>query len=279
MKNYSSYLALNVRRKNTSCDEDFNFEIRSDRWLLATVGLWPEKSRTKFEACRSILLMSYAAFWFFFSLLTNCIDFYELEIDLKEMTIIIGSSVYFVLSNVKFYTILFRKKFIRDFFRMIFTDWAMAETPEQREIMLAFARRSRFIVFTFALVSYASAFSYTLVIPFITDHYIVIGNDSTLGKTRHMPYFGLHFFRDIMQNSPYYEIIYLFYIYNTYIQSSMLSGVYNLFVKLTMHACGQCKLVMAQMDHLFDNSNAKDFDLTLRNKLGHIVEHHIEVLR
>lgn len=93
----------NVKLKNKYYQEDIDFAVRMDRWALYSVGVWPEKSKSKIETIKSWILLCQAIFILLFTTLSVALDVYTDNLTMLDFLLRCLTIIYMMMTNAKLY--------------------------------------------------------------------------------------------------------------------------------------------------------------------------------
>ncbi|XP_011308550.1 odorant receptor 85c isoform X2 [Fopius arisanus] len=272
MRNQSSI----VGRKSVPAKKsksDFKEATNISRCLLTLLGLWLSENPTKL--LKKVLLdlsIVICYFLIFFLLIPCALHTFIIEKKPKKQMKMIGPMSFCVMALIKYFFMIIRREKIRGCLHHIEIDWRRVESLEDREIMVKNAKIGRFITSLCATFMYSGGFFYRTILPFALPRKLLPDNTTM----RPLPY---PVYRPLFnsQNTPVYEIVFTTQWFGGFVIYTITVAACSLAAVLTLHACGQLKIVMSRLNDFVENSVGTD--KTLTSKLGEIVDLHFRALQ
>lgn len=264
MKRTSSETTVDI------CRRDNDYSLQFNRWILKSIGAWPEFRKNSMIknilinilrlACHSLMV---------YTIVSSTLYVLFEEKDLRLRLKAIGPTSHIIMGGINYCSLLHNNDRIRAFIEHMETDWRMAKREQDREVMLRNARIGRVIAAVCTLIMQVGVISYNIArgMSRIT---VVIGNKTI--ETGGLPCASYNKIVDT-RLSPVYEVVLAVQCLSTIVVNNVTVGACSLAAVFAMHASGQLNVVMLRLEELV----AEKQDLQL--KLANIVEHHLRALR
>ncbi|XP_017878907.2 uncharacterized protein LOC108624258 [Ceratina calcarata] len=259
-------------------DRDWTYSLQMNRWILKSIGVWPialyettpEKINSVILACISTFLISF--------LLVPCAlcTLLDKTGDLDAKIKMIGPLSFCVMAAIKYYILVSRGAEIAKCLGMMRDDWAriyLQQNQEEKETMRENARFGRSLAVFCAVFMYSGGFFYTTVMPLCTKRTEIIDNETVRSQ-------AFPIYRGLLdpRTSPSFEIVQLMQCLSGFVIYSVTVGACGLAAVFVMHVCGQFKIIEIKLNKLVDRTIVEKQRDTHGDRLGDIVEYHIQIL-
>lgn len=244
------------------------------RWLLKTIRVWPRSSEASIVGRALSEFLILACNFFIFSTMIPCglAVFIEGRENIELRVLHMGPFIYWVMSSMKYFCLLLHVDDIRSCVEYIEADWRIVKSGADREVMLRSAKLGRFIAAFITALMHIGVQFYNIT-RYLPENVVNIGNSSVL--IHELPY---PFYQEILDTrfSPSHEVMLIIQIISSFLVSGVTVAICAMTAVFVMHACGQLKILMMQLDNIVDS----DIDVkTVQRRLGFIVEHHLRVIK
>lgn len=256
--------------RNLNYRSDTEYVMKVAKTLLTPVGIWPlyrgnstpDKIKTFFQTGMIFCLMC-------FLLIPHVIyTFFDAE-DLTKYMKVIAAQVFSLLAIIKFWTMILNREGIRYCLQQMEIQYRDVECEEDRLVMTNSAKIGRLFTVTYLGLSYGGALPYHIIMPLLEDRVVKADNTTQIP----LPYLSNYIFF-VVEDSPLYEITFVSQILISSIILSTNCGVYSLIATCVMHSCCLFEVVRRQMETILcDGTN------NLEQRLGKIIEHHIQAIK
>ncbi|XP_071648064.1 uncharacterized protein [Temnothorax longispinosus] len=211
-----------------------------NRFILKLIGLWPYQSKWSARLVRAVITIVLLSSTFFqlSSIFTSDITV-DFIVDVIPALIPTFGSLSHVYARVRHVDKL------RDLFEHMWKDWRLQKTRYEMKIMREHAETTRLLTFYYLLLQYIVVIVY-IIWMFMPEILDVI---SPMNESRpRMQPFKAEFFVDEEQ---YFYFIRSHTCLVILIMPLIFLTTSSLFVALTQHACGMCKLLGYRAERLF----------------------------
>ncbi|KAI4497736.1 hypothetical protein M0802_007276 [Mischocyttarus mexicanus] len=252
---------------------DINYSLQLNRWLLKPIGIWPyPKTASKTIHISSFILFLTCIGIVIFSIISCILNIMFEENDPEVKLKTIAPLSYWLLSSIRYCTLLIRSNDIRRCVNRIEIDWQMINKIEERETMLSCVKTGRFIVCFSAAFMHGGIFAFN-IFKGVTPEIEIVDNISV--SIYRLPY---PFYNEILDTSftLTYRIILLLQFAVTFIVNSVSVGAVGIAAMFVMHACGQLNIMRLWLESLVDDIDETYY--SIQQKIGVIVVHHLRVL-
>lgn len=255
-------------------DENANFNVQLNRWILKSIGAWPRSSDVSY--CQIYLdrfskTICYALIIF---LMIPCVLYLMLEVkDTYDKLRLTGPLSFCLMAIIKYCALIVRENDIRRCFEYIEWDWKKVKHIEDIRIMKENANLGRRIVIVCATFMYSSAAFYYIAVPFARG--MITEEDSNL-TYRPLVYPVAKIIVDA-RRSPINEIFFGVQCVSGFLAHSITAAACGLAATFAMHACGQLQMVIAYLENLVDGR--EDSSDTVQERLADIVQRHVRALK
>lgn len=257
---------------NEHYETDIKYVLEQTNIVLRVLGIWPltDRSPNVIEKTANISLMIICYFFLHCDMVPGML-YYILDDDgAHEKARMMPPILYSVMAIAKYGTLVVHEREIQSCLRHIKEDWAMMIVDDAREVMMvkaATARRLFTLCWTFL---FCGGISYNAIVPLsrgniITDQNITI---------RPLSCPGYYVFFD-PQNSPIYEIVFLFQCLCGIVMYTITTTICGLAALFVMHACAQMEILMRLMKNLVEE--CKFGQKHIDAKLATIIEYQIRI--
>ncbi|KAF7382367.1 hypothetical protein HZH68_015286 [Vespula germanica] len=260
-----------VSISNANHQEDINYSIELNRWLLKATGIWPRNENTSLleillSRFLNVLHTSLIIFLLIGTVLYILLDVQDIQAKLNK----IGPISFTTATLIKYWLLILHESGIKRCLDHIEIDWKGVRRQEDRRIMLETAHIGRRIVIISASFGFGALFLYRVIVP-LNSPKMVVGNLTF----RPLAYPVSKVIIDTRQ-SPANELILLTQCICGFIMSAITVGSCSLVAICSLHACGQLKILMHWLNRLI-NGRADEND-TMDDRLSDIVKKHVRVL-
>ncbi|XP_029160853.1 uncharacterized protein LOC114932694 [Nylanderia fulva] len=259
--------------KNINFKTINNYSLQINRWCLKVLAAWPI-TNTLIEKIISFVMI---IFWSvaLAIVLIPCIFYVLLEdSDFATKIGIFGPLFNRIVGVISYWTLLKRRRDIRNCIRHMETDWQLIRRIEDREIMLQYAKFGRFIAGFSAAFTQGGQLLYSIAKSLRTTT-IIVNNQTFITHPMTCPAYS----RIIdTRFSPINEIMIVIQFLTSCAVNCAIMSVCSLTGVLAMHACGQLRIMCVWLNKFVeDYKKVKTNSVEL--KLTTIIEHHLRVLR
>lgn len=269
-------MTTSIKKSNVESNykADVNYSLQVNRWLLKPIGIWPyPATASKATKAFSFILFLMCIGILIFSIISCILNVIFEEEDPQVKLKTIAPLSYWLLSSVRYCTLLIRANDIRRCVDRIEVDWRMIKKIEERETMLRCVKTGRFIVCFSAVFMHGGIFAFN-ILKGITPVVEIIDNVTV--SIYRLPY---PFYNKIWDTNftLAHQVILLLQFVVTFIVNSVSVGAVAIAAIFVMHACGQLDIMRLWLESLVDDID-DNYDLTQR-RIGVIVVHHLRVLK
>nr|XP_003700933.2 PREDICTED: odorant receptor Or2-like [Megachile rotundata] len=255
------------------------YSIQMNRWFLKPIGVWPlSLSVTTFGKLNSIILALISSFLIGFLLVPCALcTLLDKTGDLDTKIKMIGPLSFCVMAAIKYYILVSRGGKISECIESMRSDWARTRAvkyEEDREIIIDSARVGRSFAIFCAGFMYSGGFFYTTVMPLCSKRTEIIDNETVRSQ-------AFPIYRGLLdpRTTPSFEIVQFMQCLAGFVIYSVTVGSCSLAAVFVMHACGQFRILVMKLQRLVDGAAGKSSFKTYEDRLGDIVQHHLQILR
>lgn len=256
-----------------------NFNYRSDaayvvkvaKILLTPVGIWPlYGDDSTFDKIKYFFQTSFTFSLMCFLLVPHIIyTFFDAE-DLTRYMKVIAAQVFSLLGIIKFWTMIINKNEIKCCLQEIEIQYRDVECEEDRLVMVRNAKVGRQFTMMYLGLLYGGALPYHIIMPLVADRIVKEDNTTHLP----LPYLSDYIFF-VVENSPFYEILFVTQILFSTMILSTNCGVYSIIATCVMHACCLFEIARRHLETVVTDNGTDN----LHEQFGQIITHHIRALR
>ncbi|CAL1689173.1 unnamed protein product [Lasius platythorax] len=256
--------------RNFNYKSDAEYVMKVAKILLTPVGVWPlYKTDSTFDKMKYVFQTSFIFSLMCFLLVPHIIyTFYDAE-DLTRYMKVIAAQVFSLLGIVKFWTMIINRNDIKYCLQQMEIQYRDVESEEDRSVMVKHAKIGRQFTIMYLGLLYGGALPYHIIMPLVADKIIKEDNTTQLP----LPYLSDYIFF-VVENSPFYEVLFVTQIIFSTLILSTNCGVYGLIATSVMHACCLFEISRRHME-TFLTSGTDD----LHKRFGQIIVHHMRALR
>ncbi|CAL1689172.1 unnamed protein product [Lasius platythorax] len=231
--------------RNFNYKSDAEYVMKVAKILLTPVGVWPlYKTDSTFDKMKYVFQTSFIFSLMCFLLVPHIIyTFYDAEDLTRYMKVIAAQQMEIQYRDV--------------------------ESEEDRSVMVKHAKIGRQFTIMYLGLLYGGALPYHIIMPLVADKIIKEDNTTQLP----LPYLSDYIFF-VVENSPFYEVLFVTQIIFSTLILSTNCGVYGLIATSVMHACCLFEISRRHME-TFLTSGTDD----LHKRFGQIIVHHMRALR
>ncbi|XP_019695872.1 odorant receptor 43a-like [Harpegnathos saltator] len=253
--------------KHSSGNEDLEWTINLNRFMLRIAGLWPPDHHDASEAVKSKIQLLYNFITILIVLaIPSLLSLIRVWGDTILMIENMQYSIPYLSTIFKICIIWYRQADLLPLIHMIEKDWAKPKMKEERNIMLKYARTIRLIAMC--------GLSSTLLALISTCGYscfeIIFRHVANLTNPTKLP-LPVHYLHDVSK-SPQYELTLLAQITTLFICGFSYTAVDQLFGLLVLHVCGQLESLNLRLTRMEQYTN---FDATLKYN----VQDHVRLIK
>lgn len=266
----SSTNASRTLFRNFNYRSDAEYVVKVSKILLTPVGVWPlYKTDSTFDKMKYVLQTSFMFSLMCFLLVPHIIyTFFDAE-DLTRYMKVIAAQVFSLLGIVKFWTMIINRDDIKHCLQQMEIQYRDVESEEDRSVMVKHAKIGRQFTIMYLGLLYGGALPYHIIMPLVADK--IVNEDNTTQLP--LPYLSDYVFF-VVENSPFYEVLFVTQIVFSTIILSTNCGVYSLIATCVMHACCLFEISRRHMEtFLIGETN------DLHKRFGQIIMHHMRALR
>lgn len=268
--NESSTNASGTLFRNFNYKSDTEYVVKVAKILLTPVGVWPLYNiDSRFDKMKYVFQTSFNFSLMCFLLVPHIIyTFFDAE-DLTRYMKVIAAQVFSLLGIIKFWTMIINRDDIKYCLEQIETQFRDVESEEDLSVMVRHAKLGRQFTIIYLGLLYGGALPYHIIMPFLADRIVKEDNTTQLP----LPYLSDYVFF-VVENSPFYEILFVAQILFSTIILSTNCGVYSLIATCVMHACCLFEISRRHMETFLINETDD-----LHKRFGQIIIHHTRALR
>ncbi|XP_071558450.1 odorant receptor 82a-like [Temnothorax nylanderi] len=256
--------------RNFDYRSDAEYVVRVAKILLTPVGVWPlYADDSTMDRIKYIFQTSVVFCLMCFLLVPHVIyTFFDAE-DLTKYMKVIAAQVFSLLGIIKFWTMIINRNDIKCCLQEMEIQYRDVESEEDRLVMVKNARVGRQFAIIYLGLLYGGALPYHIIMPLVADK--VVKQDNTTHLP--LPYLSDYVFF-VVEDSPFYEILFVVQIIFSTLILSTNCGVYSLISSCVMHACCLFEIARRHMERLLIGGT-DDF----HERFGWIITHHMQALR
>ncbi|XP_032689599.1 odorant receptor 13a-like [Odontomachus brunneus] len=256
---------------NVRYQDDIMYITKVTRNVLNVLGVWPsldERKTVGSRICR-FLLITISWLLLYCVLIPGFLSWlFEKRTRIKIQ--MIPLLLFGFMAIGKYGNLIFREGQIKRCLQHIEEDWKNVIDTDARSMMIESAKTGRRLVTICGIFMYSTGVSFRTILP-LSKGKLVTAQNITI---KPLPCPG-YFFSFNTQASPTYETIFVMQFFSGLITYSITTGVCGLTAVFVMHACGQLKILMKLMRHLFEEQWIEKHDMN--RKLAEIVEYQIRI--
>lgn len=256
--------------RNINYRSDAEYVVKVAKFLLTPVGIWPlYGDDTTLSRVRTVFQTSFMFSLMCFLLVPHIIyTFFDAE-DLTRYMKVIAAQVFSLLGIIKFWTMIINKDAIKRCLQQMELQYKDVECEEDRMVMVRNAKVGRQFTVMYLGLLYGGALPYHIIMPLVADKIVKDDNTTQLP----LPYLSDYIFF-VVENSPFYEILFVVQILFSTIILSTNCGVYSLIATCVMHACCLFEVARRQLETLVMSGTDN-----LHEQFGRIITQHMQALR
>lgn len=255
--------------RNFNYRSDTEYVVKVAKILLTPVGVWPLYGDSTMDKVKYFFQTSVVFCLMCFLLVPHIIyTFFDAE-DLTRYMKVIAAQVFSLLGIVKFWTMIINRSNIKCCLQEIEIQYRDVESEEDRLVMVKNAKVGRQFTIIYMGLLYGGALPYHIIMPLVADKIVKEDNTTHLP----LPYLSDYVFF-VVENSPFYEILFVIQILFSTIILSTNCGVYSLIASCVMHACCLFEIARRHMETLLVGGTDH-----IHERFGWIITRHIQALR
>ncbi|KAL6259113.1 hypothetical protein P5V15_009035 [Pogonomyrmex californicus] len=259
--------------RNSNYEDDIRYTVQVHRLILGLIGVWPNLESGKSQKRTTLLkgfLRIVCCFFLLFNLIPWVLYMFLIMDTFKSRLRMTGAFCFYSMVPAMYFILMLRGDHIKECMRHLEEDWRNVGDANDRRIMLDKARYGRFILICTTLFLFTSGFTYRLIQPIMRGK-IVIGNITIRPLVQ-----GHYFIFFDPQQSPAYEIVSSMHMLTGIIIYIVTASVCGITALLTMHACGQLKMLAVWLENLA-NEDQWSKNRVVAQRLAAIVMHHVRI--
>ncbi|XP_019699401.1 odorant receptor 67a [Harpegnathos saltator] len=256
--------------RNINYRSDAEYVVKVAKFLLTPVGIWPlYGDGSTFSRVRTVFQTSFIFSLMCFLLVPHIIyTFFDAE-NLTRYMKVIAAQVFSLLGIIKFWTMIINKNKIKRCLQQMEIQYRDVECEEDRMVMVRNAKVGRQFTVMYLGLLYGGALPYHIIMPLVAERIVKEDNTTQLP----LPYLSDYIFF-VVENSPFYEILFVTQILFSTIILSTNCGVYSLIATCVMHACCLFEITRRQLEAIVMNGTDD-----LHERFGRIITQHMQALR
>ncbi|XP_011684706.1 PREDICTED: uncharacterized protein LOC105448042 [Wasmannia auropunctata] len=255
-------------------EKDLQLSVQLIRWMLEVVGAWPKSNAISWieryaYAMLHVICVSLISF-----IVVPAVMSIMLEIDNTYIIIkISGALSFMILAIVKYCSLIFHEKDIRNGIKHIQSDWKNTRYYDDRIIMIKSAKFGRHLVTICACFMYGSAVFFYFAVPYSIGK--ITENDGNL------TYWPIRYpvARKIIdvRYSPANEIFFWVQCLSGFLAHSITATGCSIAAVFAMHVYGRMEILIQWIEHLIDGREG--LCDKMNDRLAMIVQQHVRILR
>ncbi|XP_032689602.1 odorant receptor 22c-like [Odontomachus brunneus] len=256
---------------NERYEDDIMYITKVTRNVLYILGVWPSLDGRKSiggRICRLLLII--ISWLLLYCVLIPGFLFWLHEKRTRIRIQMLPLLLFGFMAIGKYGNLIFREGQIKRCLQHIEEDWKNVIDTDARNMMIKSAKTGRRLVTICGIFMYGSGVSFRTILP-LSKGKLVTAQNITI---KPLPCPG-YFFSFNAQASPTYEMIFAMQFFSGLITFSITTAVCGLTAVFAMHACGQLKILMKLMKHLFEEQWTEKHDMI--RKLAEVVEYQIRI--
>lgn len=262
-----------VKSAGSRIQDASEYSLQLNRWFLTPVAAWPKSTAMSIrEKALSLTVIVICYSLIAYTVVPCILNLLLEETDMHKKLKAVGPLSHWSMGGINYFSLLFRRNDIRRCVQHMKTDWRTVTHPEDREVMLRYAKFGRYVAVMCAIFMHGGVFSHS-VLQGTTPTFITVNNETL--KIHILPCPSYTKFVD-NRYSPAGEISLTLQLVAGTIVNSITVGACSLAAVFAMHACGQLNVLVRWLDQLVDDQ--KEINV-VKHRLADIVEHHLRVLR
>lgn len=256
--------------RNLNYRSDIEYVVKVAKTLLTPIGIWPlYRGNSTTDRIKNYLQTGVIFCLMCFLLIPHVIyTFFDAE-DLTRYIKVIAAQVFSLLAIIKFWTMILNREGIGYCLRQMEIQYRDVDCEEDRLVMMKSAKIGRLFTVTYLGLSYGGALPYHIIMPLLADRIVKEDNTTQIP----LPYLS-DYVVFAVENSPFYEILFVSQILISSVILSTNCGVYSLIATCVMHGCCLFEVVRRQMGTVLSDGTGN-----LHERLGRIIEHHMQAIK
>ncbi|XP_014467411.1 PREDICTED: putative odorant receptor 85d [Dinoponera quadriceps] len=256
--------------RNINYRSDTEYVVKVAKFLLTPVGIWPlYRDDSTLSKIKTALQTSFIFSLMCFLLVPHIIyTFFDAE-DLTRYMKVIAAQVFSLLGIIKFWTMIINRDAIRHCLQQMEIQYRDVECEEDRMVMVRNAKVGRQFTMMYMGLLYGGALPYHIIMPLVADKIVKEDNTTHLP----LPYLSDYIFF-VVENSPFYEILFVTQILFSTIILSTNCGVYSLIATCVMHACCLFEVARRQLETIVISGTDN-----LHEGFSRVITQHMRALR
>nr|AQN78487.1 olfactory receptor 85 [Meteorus pulchricornis] len=269
------------KEKNESKFSDINkrrlliVATKQTRWIFSLLGVWPmlTKNTKNIEKRLSLVIQLICQSFLFFIIIPAAIQLYWCEKNMKIKLAYFGALGFTTACAVKYITIVYRRREIRECIEQIEKDWHEVVSEETNQIMLKNIKISQRMTIICGSFMYCGGVLHQTMIPFLPGSIVSIVDNSS----RRLLVYPIYEVMFDDQITPTYEIMYLIHIVTGMIVCTIAIGSCHLSILFITHVSGQNQIMISKLKNLM---NTRDETIENMNQcMREIIYFHHEIIK
>ncbi|XP_017878902.2 odorant receptor 4-like isoform X2 [Ceratina calcarata] len=258
--------------KTYEFEQYVNLSIQWTRWILKSIGLWPNSRSTMNKYIyRLINILCYSLIIY---LVVPCSLYVFLEVkDVYDKIKLLGPLNFCVMAFLKYYLLNIHEEDIRECVERIEWDWKNLTYSKDREVMIENANFGRKLVIVCVFFMYSGFAFYYIALPISVGK--IPAQDQNLTFIPML--FPFSKFIIDTRNSPINELCFSFQVLAGALLHSITAAACSLAAVLAVHSCAQMQVLINWLNHLIDGRSDMEDDVDRR--LAMIVNQHVQLLQ
>jgi len=254
--------------------DDMRLSVQLIRWMMELIGAWPKSTAISSTERYAYTLLNAICIGLISFLVVPAVIYIVLEMDDSYLILKLSGALSFcVLAIVKYSSLIFHEKDIRNGIEHIKSDWTNTRHYGDRIIMIRSAKFGQCLVIICAFFMYGGAVFFYLALPLSVGK--IVEDDGNL-TYRPLVYPVARMIIDV-RHSPVREIFFWLQCLSGFIAHSITASGCSLAAVFAMHAYGRIEILMQWIEHLIDGR--EDLCDNMNERLAMIVEQHIRILQ
>lgn len=254
--------------------KDMRLSVRLIRWMMEMIGAWPKSTVISSIERYAYALLNVICVGLISFLVVPAVIYIVLEMDDRYLILKLSGALSFcVLAIVKYSTLIFHEKDIRNGIKHIESDWINTRYYSDRIIMIRNAKFGQHLVIICMFFMYGSAVFFYLALPFSASK---ITEDEGNLTYRPLVYPVAKVIIDV-RHSPVREIFFWMQCLSGFLAHSITASGCSLAAVFAIHAYSRMEILIQWIEHLIDGR--EDLCDNMNERLAIIIEHHVRILR
>ncbi|XP_076235772.1 uncharacterized protein LOC143180125 [Calliopsis andreniformis] len=239
----------NILTNNMNDKKYANLSIQWARWLLKSIGLWPQAPNASMLDKIFHRIINVICFGLILLLLIPCGLYAILEVeDVYNKIRLFGPLSFCIMAITKYYSLAYHEENIRKCFEQIKWDWKNVRHVEDRDVMVANDKFGRHLLTVCCYFAYGSFVFYYIAVPINVGRVTV--EDENLTFIPHV--FPVSRYVIDARYSPANEIFFIAQFFGGLLIHGVSAVTCSLATVFAVHAYGQMEVLMCWLKHLIN---------------------------